>query len=676
MADTPEVVTYFWSAFNDPTVYEELEYTGPEGSIAADVIHKYNLPLYSSSATIGGNLTNLDIKQMDALSVIKLSLLEELGDSGDLYEVSVNSDGEVEFIEIGAGVANLNDIYYQVQTATYKHDCVGVLVTGGRPLPTRKVMDWKPIWERKDGTSSKNTFDVTPMVTNCTAPNFSTHAMILFDNPHLVDSGYNDGIDNLYEITNPFETILGYASIIDAPNITEDTKISYRDNDTVVPIQLGSSGTNPNMGTLLSKKKAASPPELGPDCWTVIDGVLQGDKDTAIKVDIPSDLRYETLRKTTVDKFNGIEQVLIVGYELEWMNIGIKEGVSDFSNITPENCILHISSSNVTLNTYKLEPGKHYTVLYLDSEDDSSIKIPYIQFGKDTHSNDVLPYGQNTEFMVRPGCALYSMLNSNKGIGAILPCANNKGYLVEQIWVLARFNSPSILVFDPEYNASDSLGQQSKAIDIANNLVYYVAPLILYEPPPTRVFKGEVLDLTDSVADKDPTTTQDFTDTALERAAEVMATGLSLDLTFPFILDDEVLKTLSTKIEDMINDYDGVETTYVCGPNANPELGAYTPDGGVVNSITYSYTDSGSYTISVNAGPKFLGVPSSAGGPAAKAVESVSCRGTVIQDLGNHIHYKVRLDGFGDRIAINTTSNVIRVGDTVACSVHNNPVEG
>lgn len=62
-------------------------------------------------------------------------------------------------------------------------------------------------------------------------------------------------------------------------------------------------------------------------------------------------------------------------------------------------------------------------------------------------------------------------------------------------------------------------------------------------------------------------------------------------------------------------------------------------------------------------------------GPALKATESFNARGTVIQSLGNGIHFKVRIDGYGEKVAICTCHNVIREGDVVSCSVYNNPVE-
>ena len=38
-------------------------------------------------------------------------------------------------------------------------------------------------------------------------------------------------------------------------------------------------------------------------------------------------------------------------------------------------------------------------------------------------------------------------------------------------------------------------------------------------------------------------------------------------------------------------------------------------------------------------------------------------------------YFKVRIDGVGERIAINMSPDVLRVGDKVQCSIHNNPVE-
>ena len=43
--------------------------------------------------------------------------------------------------------------------------------------------------------------------------------------------------------------------------------------------------------------------------------------------------------------------------------------------------------------------------------------------------------------------------------------------------------------------------------------------------------------------------------------------------------------------------------------------------------------------------------------------------------VGNQVIYKVRVDGVGVRECINSTIDIIRVGDIVSVTLFNNPVE-
>ena len=194
------------------------------------------------------------------------------------------------------------------------------------------------------------------------------------------------------------------------------------------------------------------------------------------------------------------------------------------------------------------------------------------------------------------------------------------------------------------------------------------------EEPNPIAFNGQLIDQTQGIRDHDPTTAQSFTDTDLEKAMDLMSgNGITLSLTF---LNAEQCVKLSDALFDYMNSGDGTESTYICGPETEVRLGGTAPNGGIVNSINYSYQDSNSYTISVNAGPVIMGNFAQVdGGPSQKMMEEVSAKGTIIEDMGNHIHFKVRIDGIGDRIAINMCPSILRVGDKVQCSVHNNPVE-
>jgi len=672
MANTnPTYINDFWENFGDSSQLVEIECKGPEGSLAAHVLETFGLYKGAATNSIGGNISNLDIKHMDAMSVINLSLLEEAAESsfgGDIYEAMVNEYGEVDFVAIGENSADLSDIYYQVQTSSYKDECKGVMITGGKPMPIRKELGWKPIW----GAGNKKIYDTSKMITNCNEPGYSTHAIIVFNNPHL-DTLDNDGINNLYEISDPFESIVGYAKYIHAPGKTAETNIAYSGDSTIIPIQVGTTG-NPYVGILQDRPKVDPAATIyGSSCW-VNASKLVGDVTDAVKIDIPEEFRFEDIRNTKVDKFVKVNQVLIIGYEIHLLktapndaSVGVSEVPSD------ENTYAMVHINNTVKGIYKLDEGKHYVIVYSPEDDDDGMKDPYILFGKDTKPNEPKSYGNNTNYMLSPFCELAKVEGTDKKIGTIIPCSENRGYLVEEIWTMVNINSPSISVSDPEY---DPEAKWSKAIDIATNLEYMVTPIMLYDPPAPIAFNGEEIDQTQGIADKDPTTAQDLDATELELAMDVMDGGSGLTLSLSFITDIEKLKNISESLYLFMNADSGIETTYVCGPSANPHLGDAGPSGGIINSITYSYTDSSSYTISVNEGSRIIGnFASSSGGPSMKATESVSSRGTIIKDMGNNIFYKVKMDGFGDRIAINTSPTILREGDIVSCSIHNNPVE-
>ena len=55
--------------------------------------------------------------------------------------------------------------------------------------------------------------------------------------------------------------------------------------------------------------------------------------------------------------------------------------------------------------------------------------------------------------------------------------------------------------------------------------------------------------------------------------------------------------------------------------------------------------------------------------------ENFSAAGVIIDMVGDNIHFKLRIDGYGERWAVNMASSILRTGDIVQCTVHNNPVE-
>jgi hypothetical protein len=290
---------------------------------------------------------------------------------------------------------------------------------------------------------------------------------------------------------------------------------------------------------------------------------------------------------------------------------------------------------------------------------------PRIVFANQARFNDNAKFGTEVEYNIIENTTLHKLSALQSGYATILPTGGEQGILVHEIWAVVQIDTPSFIIKDP-------VGRQ--ADDIARDFECLVSPLVVTEEPEPKAFNGTLLDQVEGLKDHDPTTVQDFTETDEEAAYDVMQGG-GTSLTFSFFNAEEVTE-VSKAIYDYMNSGDGIETTYICGPSCEPKLGLQGPTGGIVNSITYSYNDSGSYTISVSEGPKIVGgYAEFGGGIFPKQTESKGAEATIIQDLGNHVHYKVLIDEIGVRTAFNCCASVLRVGDKVSVSIHNNPVE-
>jgi len=348
---------------------------------------------------------------------------------------------------------------------------------------------------------------------------------------------------------------------------------------------------------------------------------------------------------------------------------GVPNSDSEAANKNPEkgSAICQIKVRKSYHECFKLEKGTHYVTGYVsDSED----KIPYIVFIDNSRFEDPIKIDGNapTKFVVSPESE-WDNGGSTNGESLILPTGGTHGILVSSVFVSVLLDTPSIVLYHPD-------GKNKRAKTIAEKLTYWICPLVSIELPRPIAFNGALLDMVSSIVDHDPTTSQDLTDTPYELALDMMQ-GNGMALTLSFLSQGQCEQLSGTLFAYLNSGGSGAtESTFVCGPNADVNLGGTGPNGGIVNSIVYSYQDSNSYTISVNCGPTILGDMSQIeGGASPMKTEDISTVGAIIQDMGNHVNYKVRLDGFGERIAVNLSRHILRVGDKVSCTVHNNPVE-
>ena len=121
-------------------------------------------------------------------------------------------------------------------------------------------------------------------------------------------------------------------------------------------------------------------------------------------------------------------------------------------------------------------------------------------------------------------------------------------------------------------------------------------------------------------------------------------------------------------------------TSYVCSPPRNqsevPGLGqtVATPHGlRTINTIAFQYTDSSSFTMTVEVGPIMIN-NASAGGLRSKVHKSEQAKGRVV----SHDHgslFRVNVNGIGIINAWNQQPWPWEVGDRVDVELYNNPVE-
>jgi len=648
------------------------------GNLAEAVLDEYGIVWDDrSGAVTGGDLTNLDVKRMDAMTLLNLSLIERAAKSGkEFIEPIVNPDGEVEFREIGTYNGEIEDVYYEILTGTYTESPKAVMVTGGRPLPDMKDLNWYPVW----GEQATKIYTARNMFGNCRKADFIRHASIVFNDPQLTTT-YEDRIDNLYEINaaNPWDRVIGYVKYIYPSELaSKDTVVSYT-NSASVPIQIGniSPGTNgPDMGTLVDKP-TFDKDILHQDCWTLGEDVSFED---GVLVEIPDELRYTTIREVPKDKFIKVSAVYVIGKRMQSMDFEPLTQADSTDIPTTENARLRVSIEDVDEVTIKLEPGKHYAVSY---EDIDGQKTPYVVFTKDIEVGDPFDYGKNQTYFVDPTCTYATegdIREEDELIGTIFPHTKIKGILVHDMWVTVDLETPAITIYDPGTPPTDIDAQEgAKALEIAKVLEYYVAPIVIVEPPAPIAYAGPSTggraDLIDQVpaTDNDPTTAQDFSDTEMDTYMDEMQGG-GMAITWSF-LDEDSVKGMTDMLYSHFQS-DVVETIYTCGPECNPALGGYGERDGVINAIRYNYTDSGSYTVSVTEGPRLVGnLAQIDGGPSMKMAENFSASGVIIDMVGDNIHFKLRIDGYGDRWAVNMAPTILRTGDIVNCTVHNNPVE-
>lgn len=679
MADAPLLDDDIWQGFQ---VADEDEEPSAGGSVAEDVLETFGIPVSNGG---GGSLAGIDIKRGDALSILKASLLETYAqDSGSqLHEIRIDEDGNAEIYRVGASSSGLNP-YYSISARNHIKDPskVSVMVTGKKPKQERVVYDWYPLIG--PGADGYTIYDTTKLSSGCLINSFSTFATITYVDPFRtnVNSNWNNGVQDIFE-PGPFERFIGFSWKITPPAtlVSPFTKI-YKQGQSSIPVllsdpayEIGAQGGFPDLGTPQKRATYTTSSSELENCKAFEGDVAYcGTTTVPIPLVMEEGLTYSTVRGKEVSKFLGVTGVFVVGVPLIAC-YGVPQPGKQKEENNAANTSLFVASSNAYNTLTKLNEGIHYVFLYkqdasgTDLGGDPAEYLPCIQFANNLKYNDHATIGTGVSFFIGAFSTELIKLFGNEptGTGSVLAFENRSGMLVNQVWAQISLDTPCFVVNDSQGGAN--------AINIAKNLKVEVLALSVIDQPSPIAVNGELIDQEAGLIDNDPTSLQDLTKTPMEEAYEQMSSGRTMSLNFAS-LDDGATANLSKKLYELLLRDTGETFTHTCDPMEQPKVGERGPEGGIINTIEYSYTDQGSYLINVTEGPEnfgdFAGID---GGMYLKQVEEVSTKGTIIQDRGNHVDYIVRVDGYGDIKAINGCASVLSVRDRVSITIHNNAVE-
>ena len=664
MAENTEAV---WPGFQ---TQEEFVDTVEKTSVAEDVLKTFGIP-YSGHG--GGSLSNVDIKRADALATLKTSLLEQFAtdSSSRLVEFRINEDGEAEFYEVGSTSARMH-IYYTIGSTNYVRPDVGVSVTGAKPKQERIIYEWHPII----GPEANSTiFDTTGLNSTCLLSNFTTHATITYEDVvrNKPSPNWNDGVEDIFELETPWDRFMGFSWRITPPPVVSPFTKIYQQSQSSIPILLSSPDAGigpeadpPNIGKLIRRKIATV---ATGDCAIFDTAILNcSDSSVPLNLNMVEGLTYSSVRGTKISKFLGVQGVFIVGIPLLSCWGVPKDDTSAVSENKLENTVLCVFSKNLYRNIIKLHESIHYAVLYKTAENDDDDHLPCFQFVNNLRYNDYALAGTGVEFYIDYlSTELLELFGGqDPAVGTILPLENNNGILVEQVWAQIALDVPCFVVVDPT----------GKATEIAQGLTVELLAMVLRDLPSPIAINGELIDQEAGMVDNNPTTVQLLQETPMEEALKQMSSGRTLSLTLAS-LDENDTARLSEKLYNLLLDDTGEVFTHTCSPTSEPRVGERGSNGGIINVIEYSYTDQGSYLINVTEGPEYFGdFAGIDGGIYYKHVEEVSSKGTIIQDLGNHVQYLVHVDGIGPILCINGCASVLAIRDRVSVTIYNNAVEG
>lgn len=667
--------------------------------LSVTILTQFGIPFDATFTNQGTPLPGYDIHNQDVTTMLKLSLLTELI-NGKFIEIEMDENGIARFYEVGTELATNVDIRYCIPTSDLNQPIDLVIVRGYDPPPERQLRD------SFDGLKNKELMDYKDCAKDSCEEGFvSRHATISYDDPQL-DQTYLDDIKNSYELKS-FESLMGYLIDLDLPDGIEDVpglKITFGDttkeyievdaqiiNNTVnvsnfTGLKTGRAGvagfssisntgatTNrvggsvPVVVNLINSNNFNGLPVCGVDLNSIAGGLLTFPRKRFLRENKFGELESD---------FMGVVDVVFSAHKVRKFTLspgGFGINGSLVWVVSPLRDLI------------SLQHGKNWSWTIDVNEDVSVYLFSVLEDDQAAATCDV--YADPSSFFSSSAPNSPKAFSFSNDLLTTTPVSETEficnigddlGYYNPggKMCVVIERRRPSIDIFDPRGSALSLAGQISVrytpivVVDLPPPITY-AAPTALTNGTKTIAAFG-IIDQSDGIIDADPTTKQNLSDSEMS-VLQDNTDGFTLDLTLPFCEEDDCLiiaKELLA-LQSAVTETKSV----IMGPTSEPKLGQVLADGTTINEISYSYSDSSQYLITVAAGPKYQNLGSFSNSAYQLQTEDVTRDGLVIQDAGNGAEYVVRVNGFGEITALNMVLDDISVGDRVNVRIYNVPQE-
>lgn len=628
---------------------------GGDGSVAVQVLDEFGLETGDST---GSSLPGYDIRNRRPYEMIQLSLTAEaIAGSAPLEECYADEKGRVKFHKLGTG-RGIEDIYYSLTSEIYQMECNNVLVHGCDPPPHREVRSSQNLFTlgNEDGVDEGPWYHALGEM--IPARNTFQEGWIEYNR---IESGI-DREKTRWDLT-AFEKIVTFA---------HDIKIDFFEQG-CTDVQFQNTTSRyfmlPGFGDMVEGyqlKKSIEGLESDPE--------LTG-------VEVPN---------SSSRKFLNVRNVIVYGYKLNRI-LFYHEGDGG-STVAPWVWI-----DTMQPNPFLLRRGEDYVV----NRRGGVTKIAFANnvmaknyrafYGVDPPVDLPEIRTSNSKFKIHPesifiettaGAEITDPTGSVRGkladltsevvggqeitVPSVFPIDRGEtGYAVLRILVEVEWDNPRVYIKDDRDIITAEKLKTGVHID--------TYPIVVDNPQAPLAHNGSLIDTTETEPDENPTTYELWQNTDYEQIRASFKGG-DLEITLPF-LDESQVAIASARILELRKE-SGPETTYVCGPECNPELGAAGPDDGVINSIEYSYQDSSQYIVSVQTGPKWKGgVNNWSNSLNLARVGQVTTDGLIVRACKNNKDFIVRCDDGLELIpCINASTRVICSGDKVKVTIYNNPI--